>query len=237
MCGMSNVVSKKILERNIGTHYKFATEGTLIFVAGAPLSGKSMIAPHIVSAVEGCSLLPMDVMRLVVQQRENQRDGKVVPSIANYGSCDSYLAIGDGSYSPKNLISGFNAYSKLVFSPLKEIIPKLEVQGAQNILFEGVQLTPSLVRRYLVKKNKLIILTSDAQKLERNRNKRYGGQRRLTERYSTEKLLLLQREILRQAAKLPKSKVIYAPNVKDYRVTISIILKSLEDAKVIVSRD
>lgn len=216
-----------------GPEYKFTRQGTLIFLTGVPLSGKSTIASLIASSIKGCTLQPMDIIRLVAQEIESHKpEGKRSPFV-NYGSCDSYAAIEDGSYSPQSLLLGFNAYSEIVSSPLRNIIPKLEVQGAQNVLFEGVQLTPSIVMSYLNSNSKLIITTSNAQKLESNRRKMFGDNTELTERYSTDRLLLLQEEILKQSREIPEDKVAYIDNTGDYRNTIANTLQFLLDTSVI----
>ena len=216
-----------------GPEYRFTKQGTLIFVTGAPLSGKSTIAPLVVSSIESCTLQPMDIIRLVTQEIESHKPEKERSPFVNYGSCDSYVAIGDGSYSPRSLILGFNAYSEIVSSPLRDIIPKLGVQGVQNVLFEGVQLTPSIVAPYLNGNSKLIIVTSNAQKLESNRRKMFGDDTELIERYSTDRLLLLQEEILKQSREIPEGKVININNIRDYRNTIANTLKFLSDTSVI----
>jgi 2-phosphoglycerate kinase len=216
-----------------GPEYRFTKQGTLIFVTGVPLSGKSTITPIITSSIENCTLQPMDIIRLVAQEIESYKPKDKRNPFVNYGSCDSYIAIGDGSYSPQSLIAGFNAYSEIVCSPLRNIIPKLEVQGAQNVLFEGVQLTPSIVAPYLSDNNRLIIVTSDAQKLESNRRKMFGDNAELIERYSIDRLLLLQEEILRQSREIPEGKVAYIDNIGNYRNTIANALQFLIKTGVI----
>ncbi len=233
MCGMNKTERLSRVELIRGPEYRFTKQGTLIFVTGVPLSGKSTIAPPITSSIEGCTLQPMDIIRLVAQEIESHKPKVKRNPFVNYGSCDSYVAIGDGSYSPQSLIAGFNAYSEIVCSPLYNIIPKLEVQGAQNVLFEGVQLTPSIVAPYLSDNNRLIIVTSDAQKLESNRRKMFGDNAELIERYSTDKLLLLQEEILRQSREIPEGKVAYIDNTGDYRNTIANTLQFLINTGVI----
>lgn len=204
--------------------YRFARQRTLVFITGVPLSGKSTIAPLITSSVENCTLQPMDIIRLVAQEIESHKPEAERSPFVNYGSCDSYVAIGNGSYSPQSLIAGFNAYSEIVCSPLRSIIPRLEVQGAQNVLFEGVQLAPSIITPYLNGNSRLIIVTSNAQKLESNRKKMFGDNVELNERYSTDKLLLLQDEIVRQSRQVSKNRLFCVDNTGDFRnTTIQII--------------
>ncbi len=206
--------------------YRFTRQGTLVFITGVPLSGKSTIAPLITSLIENCTLQSMDIIRLVVQEIESHKPEAERSPFVNYGSCDSYIAIGDGSYSPQSLIAGFNGYSKIVCSPLRNIIPKLEVQGAQNVLFEGVQLIPSIVAPYLSGNNRLIIVTSNAQQLESNRRKMFGGDNvELNERYSTDKLLLLQDEIIRQSRQVSKNRLFCVDNTGDFRNTTTQVIQ------------
>ncbi len=205
--------------------YRFTRQGTLVFITGAPLSGKSTIAPLITSSIENCTLQSMDIIRLVAQEIESHKPEAERSLLVNYGSCDSYVAIGDGSYSPQNLIIGFNAYSEIVCSPLRNIIPKLEVQGEQNVLFEGVQLTPSIVAPYLIGNNRLVVVTSNAQQLESNRRKIFGDNVELNKRYSTDKLLLLQDEIIRQSRQVSKNRLFYVNNTGDFRNTTTQVIQ------------
>lgn len=233
MCGMKKIERLSRPELIRGLEYRFTKQGTLIFVTGVPLSGKSTIAPLITSLIEGCTLQPMDIIRLVAQEIESHKPEAKRNPFVNYGSCDAYLAIGNGSYSPQSLLLGFNYYSKAVASLLQVIIPKLEVQGVQNVVFEGVQLTPSVVAPYLCGNNRLIIITSSAQKLESNRRKMFGDNAELIKRYSTDRLLLLQEEILRQSREIPEGKVAYIDNIGDYRNTIAKTLQFLINTGII----
>jgi 2-phosphoglycerate kinase len=225
MFGMNKIERLSQPEAIRSPEYRFTKQGTLIFITGVPLSGKSTIAPLVVSSIEGCTLQPMDIIRLVAQEIESHKPESERNKFVNYGSCDGYVAVGDGSYSPQSLILGFNAYSEVVCSPLRNIIPKLEVQGAQNVLFEGVQLTPSIVIPYLNGNSRLIIVTSDAHKLESNRRKMFGDNTELIERYSTDRLLLLQREIIRQSEQIPQDKSFCVDNTGDFRYTTAQILQ------------
>lgn len=213
--------------------FRFKEQGTLIFISGVPLSGKSTIAPLVASSIEACALQSMDIIRLVVQEIESYKPKRKRNQFVNYGSCDSYVIIGDGSYSPQSLILGFNAYSEIVCSPLRNIIPKLEVQGVQNVLFEGVQLTPSIIAPYLNGNNKLIIVTSSVHKLESNRRKMFGDNTELIERYSTDKLLLLQERLIRQSKQVPQDKLFCVDNTGDFRYSVAQILQFMCETGVI----
>ena len=213
--------------------YAFVSQGTLIFLTGTPLSGKSTVARLISSLIDDCSLQQMDILRLVAQDIENRKPESERNPFVNYGSCDSYMVIGDGTYSPERLIAGFNAYSKAVSSYLDIVVPKLGVQNAQNMLFEGVQLTPSAVSRYLNNNNRLVIVTSDALTLSANRTKAFGNNTHLTDRYSTEKLLHLQEEIIKQGREIPEDKLRYVSNTGSYETTVSQIVRYLFDSHVI----
>jgi len=213
--------------------FKLSCPNTLIFLTGAPLSGKSTIAPLVVSSIEGLSLQPMDIVRLLAQELERSKPRAKRNPFVNLGSCDSYTAIGGGSYSPERLIQGFNAYSEAVSSLLIGIIPKLESQGVRDLLFEGVQLTPKIVAPYLVGNNRLVVVTSDESKFTSNRERVFGEDEELLDRYSVDKLLLLQQEILRQASELPQDKVFYVENTGEYTDAASQIIHLLHDTSVI----
>lgn len=233
MFGMNKIESSNWPEIIRNPEYRFTKQGTLIFLTGVPLSGKSTIAPLVVSSIEGCTLQPMDIIRLVAQEVESYKPEDKRSQFVYYGSCDSYKAIGDGSYSPQSLILGFNAYCKIVCSLLNSIIPKLEVQGVQNVLFEGVQLAPLEIIRYLNGNNRLIIVTSNAHKLESNRREMFGDDTNLIEIYSTDRLLLLQEEIISQSKQIPPDKLFCVNNTGDFRYTTTQILQFLLNTGVI----
>lgn len=218
----------------IGPEYSFVNPNTLLFLTGVPLSGKSTIAPQVASMIDDCTVQNMDIIRLLAQERELQKpEGERNPFV-RYGACDSFYFVGDGSYTPESLIIGFNAYAHAVSSLLDRIVPKLEAQGAQRVLFEGAQLTPQIVSPFLDNKNKLIIITSDADKLRRNRDKRYGQDPVLVERYSVERILLLQEEIIRQGQELPPDKRFFVENTRKPVDSIQEIVRLLIVEGVIV---
>ena len=95
------------------------------------------------------------------------------------------------------------------------------------MLFEGVQLTPSIVSPYLTDDSRLIVVTSSEEQLERNRYKLFGNNPQLQERYSTEKLVILQNEILRQAKESGSDRIILVDNIQDVRETAAGIISAL----------
>ena len=221
------------IEYRRGPEFIFTNPNTLLFLTGAPLSGKSTIAPIIASSIEGCAQQSMDIVRLMAQEVEAHKSENERNPFVQYGSCDSYTLIGDGSYSPESLVDGFNEYSSAVTSLLTRIIPKLETQGVRNVLFEGVQLTPHILAPYLVDSNRLIIVTSSEEKLLSNRGKLFAEDHKLLDRYSIDRLLLLQDEILRQSRDIPSDKILCVDNTQDYRTTVSSIISSLLSGGVI----
>ncbi len=215
--------------------YSFANPDSTLFLTGTPLSGKSTIAPLVAANIEGCTIQNMDIIRLLAQAREVSKPEQDRNPFVQYGSCDSYLFVGDGSYSPESLIVGFNEYAKAVSSFLPKIVPQLENQGAQRVLFEGVQLTPDLVKPFLSGNNKLIIIYSTEDRLRQNRAKRYGEDQELLERYSMDRLLLLQGEIIRQGKILPPEKTFFVENSNDYIDSTNRIMRLLLTEGVIIS--
>ncbi|MBI2195481.1 MAG: hypothetical protein HYU48_00335 [Candidatus Levybacteria bacterium] len=216
-----------------GPEYSFTKQGTLVFITGAPLSGKSTISPLVAATIKSCALQNMDIIRLIAQEIDRNKPKSQRNPFVTYGSCDSYVFIGDGSYSPEHLIEGFNGYSEAVSSVLTGIIPKLELQGERNVLFEGVQLIPSFVSPYLTNNNKLIVIRSDASQINLNRHGMFAGNQELIDRYSTERILLLQEEILRQSRTIPQDKVFYVDNTGDYTDTVIKIIQFLLNSQVI----
>lgn len=233
MATCENQEVSKTIEYRRGPEFTFTNPNTLLFLTGTALSGKSTIAPIIGAAIDGCSQQPMDLIRLLAQEFEAlKRPGRRNPFVQR-GSCDSYTLVGDGSYSEESLIQGFNAYAEAVSAPLLKILPQLETQGVKNALFEGVQLTPQLIAPYLKDNSQLIVVTSDEKTLSEHITKRYGDDPTLRARYQTDRLLLLQNEILRQSANLPDNNVIRIENTGDLTTTINQLINALVTKGVI----
>lgn len=192
--------------------YKFAKNNSRIFITGVPLSGKSTISPLIARNISDCTWQNMDILRLTAQMVEEQKPIELRSPFVNYGSCDSYKAIGDGSFTPESLIEGFRCYSEIVSDSLSFILPKLEAQGAKDVLFDGVQTTPDIVKRHMNDSTILIVLTSSESRLRKNATKMFGEEQWLLDRYSPDKLMLLQNEILRQTNDFPKDKLLIVDN-------------------------
>lgn len=216
--------------------YKFTGGNSRIFITGVPLSGKSTIAPLVASEISDCGIQNMDILRLTAQMIEEVKPVEERNPFANYGSCDSYVAIGDGSYSPENLVLGYREYSKIVTQSLDFILPKLEVQGAKDMVFEGVQLMPEIVKNYLNPNARLIVVTSNAQTLKTHAQKLFAGEDWLMERYSTDKLLMLQEEILRQTKDFPADKLLIVENTQTIASSTADVMNYLLRSGVIEAR-
>lgn len=216
--------------------FVFRKSETSIFLTGVPLSGKSTIAPRVAAQIEGCETQSMDIFRLFANAFEDLKPDAEQNRFVRYGSCDSYLHIGDGKYTPDRLVEGFRRYALGVSSLLKIIYPSLEAQGARNLLFEGVQLTPEAVKDYLFGDNKLIIVRADIQRLRDNREKLYGRNQQMEERYSDESLLLIQDEILRQSRLLDPNTYFIVENTADYAKAVDEITQFLTKTEVIVRK-
>lgn len=206
---------------------QFRDPSTILFITGVALVGKSSIASIVGSSIQGCIVQNMDIVRILAQQADEMKPEAERNPFLRYGSCDSYAFVGDGSYSPESLVAGFNCYASAVGSLLTTIVPKLESQGAQKVLFEGVQLTPQVVSAFLNNDNKLIVVTSNESRLASNLSKKYGDDQELLERYSVDKLLLLQREFKRQSEEIDSNKILFIDNTFDYRDSAVRILRSL----------
>lgn len=231
---MSDVESIDLSGKINRPEYSFVKPDTILFLTGAPLSGKSTVAPLVAATITDCTIQNMDIIRILAQERELKNPQEERNPFVMYGSCDSYLLVGDGSYSPQSLVAGYSLYARAVTDLLEDIIPKLENQGAQRVIFEGVQLTPEIVTPFLTASNKLILLTASADQLSRNLNRRYGEEATLLERYSVDKLLILQQEILRQGRQLAPDKVFFIDNSTDYLDTTKKIIRLLLAEGVIV---
>lgn len=217
-----------------GPAYEFSKPGTLLFMDGSPLCGKSTVAPLVAANIAGCALQNMDIIRLAAQEVDAQGPGGETDPVLNFGSCDSYQAIGDGSYSPESLIEGYRRNSEAICRLMHKIVPGLEAQGAADVFFEGVQLLPDIVAPYLSASNKLLVMTSSGDGFDRNREKLFGREATdLHERYSTDRLLLIQGELLRQSAGLPPDQVFRVDNSHDFVAAASSILDFLQATEVI----
>lgn len=229
---MKSVETPKVVK----PEFQLTKQNTIIFITGAPLSGKSTITPLVYSGIQGITYQSMDILRLVAQEIENSKNTAKKNPYVFSGSCESYKLIGNGEYSVERLIQGFNKYSKAVSSILfKRIIPNLDIQGDSNLLVEGVQLTPDIVAPFLKGNNKLIVFKSDAKTLSSNRKKLYGDGKLFLDRYSNEKLLAIQDEILSQAQKLPQEKVAIINTTSEAQDDASKIINWLRETKTIQS--
>lgn len=216
--------------------FLFRKSESSIFLTGVPLSGKSTIAPLVAAQIEGCETQSMDVFRLFANAFEDLKPEADQNRFVRYGSCDSYLHIGNGEYSPDRLVEGFRKYALGVSSLLKIVYPSLEAQGARNLLFEGVQLTPEAVKDYLFGDNKLILVRAEVQRLRENRRKLYGDDQQMGERYSDERLLLIQDEIIRQSDQLSPNSYVIVDNTTDYTKVVEEITHFLLATEVIVRK-
>jgi len=120
------------------SEYKFVKHNSHIYVTGAPITGKSTISSLVSSSIADCTWQNMDIIRLTAQMVEEQKPENERNPFVYFGSCDAYTTVGDGVFSPESLIEGFINYSEVVSSSLKFILPKLETQGASDVLFDGV---------------------------------------------------------------------------------------------------
>ena len=213
--------------------YIFTKPGTSIFLTGAPLSGKSTLSQIIVSSIRDCAIQNMDIIRLINIKLEELKSPQKRNRFCKYGSCDSYIYVGDGSYSDESLIKGFQKNSKSICSVLKYIMPNLEKQGVMNVIFEGVQLNPGIIKKYLINNNKLIIISTDERQFRQNGQKLYRQEPDLRKKYNPGRLILVQKNIIKQSKDITKSKVIYINNLKSYQRAAGQILKTLEKLKVI----
>lgn len=197
------------------SNFTFSQEGSLIFVTGAPLSGKSTIAPLVTSSIDGCSMQNMDIFRLMMGREDEMKADSQKDAVLQFGSCDSYMTIGDGEYSEQSLIEGYIRNSRAVCKPLDYVIPKLEVQGAQNILFEGVQLLPSIVRKFMQtnQNSRFVIVTSTAEDLEARRGLLYTGEGyEFGRKYTSDRLELISHYLVSEAQQLPYKRVCVVDN-------------------------
>jgi len=82
----------------------------------------------------------------------------------------------------------------------------------RDVVFEGVQLIPDIVQEHLNKNSRLILITSTEKRLSENAKRMFGEEKWLLDRYSPEKLLLLQNELIRQTKTFPKDQLIIIDN-------------------------
>jgi 2-phosphoglycerate kinase len=216
--------------------FRFSKPNTLLFITGVPLSGKSTISPLITSMIEGTTLQNMDIIRLVAGQIEDLKPESQRNPFVYLGSSDAFTRVGDGTYTPEHLITGFNEYSKAVCAVMENILPYLEAQGAKDVIFEGVQLTPTLVGPLLKDNSKLIIVISSEEKLKANANKLFANESWLLERYSPDKLILLQNEILKQAQEISSDKLLIVENCGRYVDTIAVVMQFLVNSGTLVHK-
>jgi len=208
--------------------HRLINEKSNIFIVGAPFSGKSTISSILLSQIEGVTNLPMDIVRIFAQILEKKKPKASRNKFVELGSCDCYELINDGKPTDKNIIDSYKIYSKSVFEPLKQIMPKLEAQGCEHLIIDGVQLMPELIAPYLGKYAKLIIITSCAEKFISNKQKVIGTDKALQKRYSNDTLNLIQTEILKQARELDKNNYTIVENTGNVEDCTDIIIDYLK---------
>lgn len=213
--------------------HKLTQNKSIIFIGGAPLTGKTTIGTEVAARIDGLTLLPMDIVRIFSQILEKQKPKSTQNKFVNYGSCDSYIIVNDGKRTNQNIIDGYKMYSQAVFEPLKEIISKLEVQGCEHLVIEGVQLTPKLVAPYLGKNAKLIIITASNNRLASNKNKIFGSDKVLNSRYSNNNLTLIQSTLLEQTNSLNPNNYLVIQNTGTITECSNKIIKFLIRTKFI----
>lgn len=207
--------------------YKFAHPHNVLFITGAPLSGKSTIAPLINSRLNNCVIQHMDVIRLLSQEVELQKPEEERNNYVFYGSTDAYKLVGDGIYSPEKLVKGYRLYSIGIASLLFSVFNKLNPEDIDNMTVEGVQLMPELVAPYLKRDGySLVVLTADEDQFNYNRDKDFTDPE-VKKKYSNDKVILVQNEILRQIKGLSDNKVIVTQNKGRPVDVVRKILKKL----------
>ena len=86
---------------------------------------------------------------------------------------------------------------------------------------------------YLTENNKLVIVTTNAAQLDKNLSKLFREEPEMLARYSIEKILLIQEELLNQAETLEGNKVLTITNTADLSSPVNKILNFLSSTKVI----
>lgn len=207
--------------------YKFTKPNAIIFIAGASLSGKTTLAPLVSSKIENCIVQHMDVIRMLSEDL-TLHDGKVVENnLVSTGSADAYTQIGDGSYSEKNLIEGYRLYSQIVTKYFLPVISKLNTEDMDNMVLEGVQLMPELLIDILSNKNTyLFVLTADEEHYKKSVKNRYNTDK-LRIRYSSDRLKLIEKELVRQTNGLPTKNFMIIHTSKVVKKSVDKILQCL----------
>lgn len=207
--------------------FDFIKPHNVIFFTGAPLSGKSTIAPELNARFNNSVMQHMDVIRLLSQEVELQKPEDQRNNFVFYGSTDAYKLVGDGSYSPERLVEGYRLYSMAVSRLLFSVFNKLNPEDIDNMTIEGVQIMPELVAPHLKRDGSgLIVLTADEKQFTHNRNKVFSDDT-IKAKYSNDRLMLVQNEILRQTNGLPKDKVMIAENTGNVDQVVGMMLQFL----------
>lgn len=179
--------------------YKFTDQETNIFIAGAPLSGKSSFAPLLAACIQGAIPQNYDIFRGILIADDDQLPPSQQDKFLRLGSCDAFSALDDGRYTPGRLIEGYRQHAKAMCKPLGVLFSSMSIQGSCNVIFEGVQLSAENVSPFMRPEDVYMVLTaSDKQFLDRI-SKRYGNDIDLRTRYSADRLSLVQDEIVAQA--------------------------------------
>ncbi len=213
--------------------YKFTAQNTIIFIAGAPSSGKTILAPLVSFEIENCIVQHMDIIRMLSEHLTLQNGRLKENKLVSSSSVDAYTQIGDGSYSPKNLIEGYKLYSQIITKHFLPVIAKLNPEDVNNMILEGVQLMPELLKDILSQTNTyLFVLTANKEHYKKNAKCRFVTDE-LRTKYSPKKLKLIEVELVSQANALPTNNYTIIPNSKMVQNTVNKVLQCLLEKNII----
>ena len=230
---MKILESKEVLPLH---EYRFIEPGSVVFLTGTPLSGKSTIAPIVSMQIENCAMQHMDVIRLLSQQIELIKPEGQRNNLVMFGSTDAYTQIGDGTYSDAALIEGYKQYSKAVTKHFFAVLNQLNPEDISNMFIEGVQLLPEIVAPYLQSHpGLLIILTSNNNTLQTRVEERYIDPT-VQSKYRPKMLQLIQDTLLDQSKIISQKNLLVIKNNLEPLNTANAIIKSLIKKRVLLPR-
>ncbi|OGE31902.1 hypothetical protein A2631_02130 [Candidatus Daviesbacteria bacterium RIFCSPHIGHO2_01_FULL_44_29] len=213
--------------------YKFTNKGSVLFIAGAPLSGKSTITSLLAQQIEDSCIQHMDIIRLISQQIESLKPRSARNELVYLGSTDAYKKIGTGEYSKENLIAGYRLYSDGVVQHFLPILDKLNDQDVSTLIIEGVQILPSLIEKYTNLQNfYYVLITASPDGYKIHLDKLFKSLY-LKNKYSVSKLIAIQEYLIKEVELLPESKKTIIKNEKDLGFVVSAILQKLKDRNFI----
>lgn len=209
-------------------NYSYILPHNVLFLTGAPLCGKSTIASILNACIVDSAIQHMDLIRLLSENMENKKPINKRNKFVGLSSVDAYKEIGNSEYSTDNLILGYKLYSEAVSQLILSVLDKLNPEDIDHLIMEGAQLLPELTAPYLSRPGYGIIVLKTTEEQFNIHRENVFSEQNLRDKYSNEKVISIQNELIKQAEKINSKKVFIVENNGTPETVVLKILEMLE---------